>query len=51
MGTKQSISRFITPNFLESEVKKMNHGGAYIPVPQSLVGRKVEVMVMPKNKK
>ena len=52
MARPQSVSKFIAPNLLESEVKPFkNSGGAYIPVPQALVGRRVEVLIKPKSNK
>jgi len=44
MGRKQSISKNVSERELVSEVKEFKHGGAYIPLPQKYIGRKVKLI-------
>ena len=47
MGRPQSVSKFINSKILESVVKPFkNSSGGYIPVPQSLIGRKVRIKII-----
>ena len=49
-GRPQSVSKWLSKNELKSIVKP-NSSGAYIPVPQEIVGKEVFVYVVQKNGK
>lgn len=49
MGRKQSVSKTISQRKMHSVVKAYKNGGAYIPVPQELAGKEVEIKVLKKS--
>ncbi len=46
MSGKPSVSKELPDGTILSEVREMNNGGAYIPLPRKFAGKKVRIQVL-----